>query len=174
MSTLSWRPPHWRRAYSTTAKAFGRGSPPPPRSFLDGISKNKYSPLLKHANYCRRRGKVGYCIVGTSGRMHIPADGCGRGNKSNGTFNSALSMIEPTPIISPVLLKQKRHDLPYPTCCFDTAREGLFGGELHPVGLGNYLVRSFWVYYFRIVAHPGPAKTHRTQHSSAAKTAHIR
>ena len=49
--------------YSTTAKVYGRGSPPPPRSFLHGISKNKYSPFPKHANYCRRRGKVGYCIV---------------------------------------------------------------------------------------------------------------
>ena len=41
----------------------------------------------------------------TSGRMHTPTDGRGRGNTSNGTFNTALNMIEPTPIL-PVLLKQ--------------------------------------------------------------------
>ena len=59
----------------------------------------------------------------TSGRMHTSVDGRGGGNKSNGTFNTAPRMIEPTPI-SPVLLKHTRHDLPYPHYCFDSAREG--------------------------------------------------
>ncbi|MEP6389992.1 MAG: hypothetical protein ABJ056_08700, partial [Halioglobus sp.] len=59
----------------------------------------------------------------TSRRMYTPADGGGRGNKSHGTFNTALSTTETTPI-SLVLLKHKRHDLPYPTYCFGTAREG--------------------------------------------------
>ena len=59
----------------------------------------------------------------TPRRMDTPAYGGGRGNKSHGTFNTALSLTETTHT-SPVLVKHERHDLPHPTYCCNTAREG--------------------------------------------------
>ena len=124
MSTLSWRPPYWRRGYSTTAKVYGRGSLPPPPSFLHGILKNKYSPFPRHANYGRRRGKAGYCTAWKRlGACTLRPTAVAGGTRVIAHFNTALSLIAPT-YISPVELEHKRHDPPYPSYCFDTAREG--------------------------------------------------